>query len=66
MAFNQLHLDYRKHVTQDPGLMRKTDILFSRGRPQKANEQLGWKAVTPLEEVIRKMIEEELRQPVKA
>jgi GDPmannose 4,6-dehydratase len=65
-AFDQLHLDYRKHVTQDPGLMRKTDILFSRGRPQKANEQLGWKAVTPLEEVIRKMIEEELRQPVKA
>jgi GDP-D-mannose dehydratase len=46
--------------------MRKTDILFSRGRPQKANEQLGWEAVTPLEEVIRKMIEEELRQTVKA
>jgi len=61
-TFRQLGMDYERHVVLDPGLIRKTDILFSRGRPQKAHERLHWKARTPLEGIIKKMIEEEERE----
>lgn len=58
-AFRQLGLDWREHVTTDPGLLRPSDILVSRGNPQKAQKILGWKAHNGMGDVVRLMIEAE-------
>lgn len=58
-AFRQLGLDWQEHVTTDTSLLRPSDILVSRGNPQKAQKILGWKAQYGMGDVVRLMIEAE-------
>ena len=58
-TFRQLGLDWREHVTADPGLLRPSEILVSRGNPEKARIELGWSAQHTMRDVIRLMIESE-------
>src|SRR5262249_19251043 len=44
MAFAQLGLDWREHVTSDASLFRPSDIQFSRANPERARDLLGWQA----------------------
>jgi GDPmannose 4,6-dehydratase len=55
-TFHQLGLDWRDHVSTDPGLLRPSEILISRGNPAKAQAELGWKAHHTMSDVIRLMI----------
>jgi GDPmannose 4,6-dehydratase len=59
-AFAQVGLDWRDHVTIDPGLFRPTDIAISRGNPRKSRETFGWQAQAKMKEVITLMIRDEL------
>jgi GDPmannose 4,6-dehydratase len=59
-AFAQIGLDWRDHVTIDPGLFRPTDIAISRGNPRKSRETFGWQAQAKMKEVITLMIRDEL------
>jgi GDPmannose 4,6-dehydratase len=55
-AFSQVGLDWHQHVIQDPKLFRPAEIRHSRGRPEKAQRQLGWEAGVRMRDVVREMI----------
>jgi GDPmannose 4,6-dehydratase len=54
-AFSQAGLDWRKYVNHDPELFRPTDLKMGSADPSKALQELGWKAETKAEEVVKKM-----------
>ncbi len=60
-AFRCVDLDWRAHVVTDPDLLRPTDIADGRGDPRKARERLGWSARSKLGDVVRMMMDAELR-----
>ncbi len=57
-VFAELDLDWQAHVTQDPALMRRSDLPFSRGNAAKAERRLGWRAQTTMPGVARAMVSE--------
>ena len=60
-AFSGVGLEWREHVVIDPALLRPADITIGRANPAKAAERLGWQARHKMQDVVRMMIEEELR-----
>jgi GDPmannose 4,6-dehydratase len=62
LAFSQLGLDWRQHVVSDPNLFRPSDIQFSKADPNKARDLLGWQAQFKMPEVVRGMVEAELKE----
>ena len=58
-VFTQLGLDWEKHVSINPTLIRPSEIMVSRGNPFKAEKELGWKAQYRMNDVIRMMIDAE-------
>ncbi|WP_071467498.1 GDP-mannose 4,6-dehydratase [Polynucleobacter asymbioticus] len=54
-AFAQAGLDWKKYTIQDDALFRPTDLKIGRADPSKALQELGWKAETKAEEVVKKM-----------
>lgn len=58
-AFAEVGLDPAEHVVSDPDFIRKGDDAMLVGDPTKINEQLGWRAETTFEEMIRLMVEAE-------
>ncbi len=61
LAFEAVDLDYRDHVVQDPKFMRPADVDLLVGDPSKARQRLGWQAETSFEDLVRIMVEAELR-----
>lgn len=59
-AFSLVGLDWQQYTLSDPGLLRPTDILISRGDPGKAEQRLKWKARVAMPDVVRLMVEAEL------
>ena len=59
-AFSTLGLDWEEYVQTDTELLRPTDIESSYANPEKARNQLGWKAKIAMPEVVRLMIEKEM------
>lgn len=55
-VFAELRMNWKDHVTIEPGLFRPSDIAKSMANPRKAREQLGWQASVGMDELIRKMI----------
>ena len=60
-AFSCLGLDWQDHVVTDPSLLRPTEIIVGRGNPAKAYDKLGWKAHYTMPDVVKMMVNEELR-----
>ena len=60
-AFRYVGLDWTKHVDYDPTLSRPSDVAFSFGRPEKARAQLGWTPDARMTEVVKRLVEDELR-----
>jgi GDPmannose 4,6-dehydratase len=61
LAFETVGLDYRPYVVQDPQFMRPADVDLLVGNPAKAKAKLGWEATTSFEELVRLMVEAELK-----
>lgn len=55
-VFACLDLDWRDHVTLNPGLKRPSDIDISYGHAEKAERILGWKPKVQLAELISRMV----------
>jgi GDPmannose 4,6-dehydratase len=62
IAFGHVGLDAEDHVVIDPELFRPAEVDVLLGDPSKAERQLGWKARTPLEELVALMMEADLRR----
>jgi GDPmannose 4,6-dehydratase len=60
-AFAVAGLDWEKYVVVDPAYLRPADVDDLRGDPSKAEKKLGWKPRTPFEELVREMLENDMR-----
>ncbi len=60
VAFGHVGLDYREFVEIDPRYYRPTEVDFLLGDPSKAERQLGWKARTSFEDLIRIMMDADM------
>jgi GDPmannose 4,6-dehydratase len=60
-AFSLAGLDWTKHVVVDDALIRKTDGILV-GDPSKIANQLGWRAETSFEEMVRIMVEADIKK----
>lgn len=61
-AFAELGLDWRDFVRHDPALMRPRDVQRLVGDATEAREKLGWVASVRFRELVRIMVEAELRK----
>lgn len=62
-AFRALGLDWERYVEHDPTLLRPTDIMTSYADPGKATSILNWQAEVKMNDVVRLMLEAEMRLP---
>ncbi|MFQ5691000.1 MAG: GDP-mannose 4,6-dehydratase [Gemmatimonadota bacterium] len=60
VAFGVLELDWREHVTQDPGLLRPAEVDHLCADPSRAREELGWEPRVGFEDLIEMMVEADL------
>jgi GDPmannose 4,6-dehydratase len=60
-AFSHLGLDYRKHVTLDPQLLRPAEVETLLGDATKAKQKLGWSCQVTFKELVHEMVEADLR-----
>lgn len=63
IAFNHVGIsDWKKHVRQDPRFMRPAEVDVLRGDFSKANSDLGWSPKTGFEELVRIMVDSDLKK----
>ena len=63
IAFNQIGIDdYEKYIEIDKRYMRPAEVEYLRGDSSKAREVLGWKPKTSLEEMISKMVDNDIKK----
>jgi GDPmannose 4,6-dehydratase len=61
LAFKAVGIDdWRPYVGIDERFQRPSDLRYLRGNAEKAQRQLGWKAKTSLEELVRLMVESDI------
>lgn len=60
-AFACVNLNWHDHVVTDPLLLRPSEIMVSRGNPDKASVILGWNARLKMRDVVKLMIEDEAK-----
>jgi len=59
-AFACVDLDWRKHVIQDPALIRPAEVDLLVGDAGKAQRELGWKPEVSFSQLIQMMVEADL------
>jgi GDPmannose 4,6-dehydratase len=62
IAFRHVGLDWRRHVTEDPGLLRPADVNRLVGNSARARRRLGWRPKTSFEELIRTMVDSDIER----
>jgi GDPmannose 4,6-dehydratase len=60
VAFGHLGLDWRKHVVQEPSLIRPAEVDLLVGDASKARRVLGWEPVVGFADLVRRMVEADL------
>ena len=60
-AFGMVGLDWREHVEVDPAYVRPAEVDVLEGDAAKARDRLGWTPRTSFAEMIREMLEADLR-----
>lgn len=62
IAFEHVGLDMDAHLVIDPELFRPAEVDTLLGNPAKAKAKLGWDATIGLEEMIREMVDADLKR----
>lgn len=62
IAFETLGLSMDDYLVIDPALFRPSEVDVLLGNPAKAKKNLGWEATITLEEMIREMVEADLKR----
>lgn len=60
-AFAHVGLDWKKHVAHDARYERPSEVDLLIGDPAKAERQLGWKPKTRFQDLVRLMVDADLR-----
>ncbi len=61
LAFSCVGLDWQKYVEYDPRYCRPSEVDLLLGDPSKAERVLGWKPKMRFEELVRLMVQEDLK-----
>ncbi|WP_280169443.1 GDP-mannose 4,6-dehydratase [Priestia megaterium] len=62
IAFDYVGLDWNKYVVQDPKLIRPAEVDLLLGDPQKAQKKLNWKPDVSFEQLIKMMIDSDIKK----
>jgi GDPmannose 4,6-dehydratase len=62
LAFEQVGLDYRDYVVSDPQFFRPAEVQLLLGDAARAQRLLGWEPVCTFEDLVKEMVEEDLRR----
>ena len=62
LAFSHLGMDYRQYVVQDPRFFRPAEVDLLVADPTKAHQKLGWRPTVSFEELVRMMVEADLKR----
>jgi GDPmannose 4,6-dehydratase len=62
VAFGHVGLDWRKHVVQDPTLVRPAEVDLLIGDATRARDDLGWEPRVQFEQLIRMMVDADLER----
>ncbi|WP_457492018.1 GDP-mannose 4,6-dehydratase [Tardiphaga sp. P5_C7] len=62
IAFDHVGLNIDEYLVIDPALFRPAEVDLLLGNPAKAHSKFGWKADISLEEMIREMVEADLKR----
>ena len=60
LAFAQVGLEAADHIEVNPQFLRPAEVEILHGDPRKAEARLGWKAKTPLADLVAEMVEADL------
>ncbi len=61
IAFNYVGLDWRKYVEIDTRYFRPSEVDYLRGDYAKAKKKLGWEPKTKFEDLVKLMVEADIR-----
>jgi GDPmannose 4,6-dehydratase len=61
-AFGCVDLDWKKHVVEDPELVRPTEVDLLHGDPTRAKQKLGWEPEVSFEQMIKLMVDADLKR----
>lgn len=62
LAFGHVGLRWQDHVVVDPALLRPAEVDHLLGDASKAREKLGWKPSVSFEELVRMMVDADLKR----
>lgn len=62
IAFSYVGLDYEDHVIVDPEYFRPAEVDVLLGDPTKAKNKLGWSARTSLDDLIKMMVDSDMKR----
>ncbi len=62
IAFGHAGLDWRQHVTVDPALIRPAEVDMLQADASKARRVLGWTPTVSFEQLIRMMVDADLKR----
>ena len=62
LAFSHVGLDWEKYVEVDPRYFRPAEVDYLLGDPSKANRVLGWKPALSFPELVKLMVDEDVRR----
>ena len=62
IAFSHVGLDWQRYVVQDPRFVRPAEVDLLLADPSRARSELGWVPRLPFEDLVRLMVDEDLRR----
>jgi GDPmannose 4,6-dehydratase len=62
IAFHHMGLDWQKHVEIDPRYFRPAEVDLLIGDASKARKKLGWEPKTKFADLVKLMVDEDVRQ----
>ena len=62
LAFGEVGLDYRDHVTVDERFFRPAEVDLLIGDVSKAKQQLGWQPTHSFQDLVREMVRSDVAQ----
>jgi len=60
IAFDHVRLDWKKHVVVDPQFYRPAEVDLLLANPAKAQSRLGWNPELSFEQLVTRMVDEDL------
>lgn len=62
IAFEEVGLNWERHLESNANFYRPTDLAAGMANPKKAFKELGWKASYYMEDVVKEMVKAELSE----